>query len=901
MRFKNQMLLLAGALLLPLSVAIATPLSTVQIRVLDENTQAKEGVAVEARQNGTAVDFADTNAQGFANFYTLEPGTYDFVATPGYSYNCDDCAAYTEAESEVTVARSGGNYTAGNDSYDAGDLQLALGTILLDITVKDQNNQPAPNLYISGFIIPEYQGGGGGGGDGSGGGGGILSSDVEYFSGQTDNTGGFLAAVSPGRWFINTYSQDGMYADSFKEVVIPEGNGTTQLQMIAKATDSTITISIVDEDGNPVTVASGSYASVSCYDENYTSWFFTDFQSGQSEATVNVVGGTGTPITYICDFYSEGGGAAPTQVDVTSGDDAEGTITILSTDCRIHVRLQDSDGNTVTGLDGSADAFTVPEDFNNPQASIFHYAGAYQPNQDGIYELEVICGITYDVNFFQFQDFGSGDTGAIGDYINANFFQSITTSEAASPQTVTFTLLQADATMNVTVLDENGSPSANTWVDVFSDSSPNIASITKKVGRVNSEEVGIFAGGITDQNGEVVIPIVSGIPYRVSAWLDSAFSFDGNAPTVLNPQPQQVNAQAGENAVTLQALEPDFTLTITPNAPEALDWVFCAVYSRVVNSFADASGGTATIGLLSTGGPYTIFCDGAAGATFYSSGPVSYTVPDGQETASTSVDMSEGGSYYEPESVTFDPSSAQTLTLPDDCSTMTIPANTFTSNGNITVTYGTNTDAVPFSDAASPLGSLFDIKVADNQGELIQPAQGKTFTLTLCYDENDLPEGLEEDQITCIESNEQGNGLSAASCDVDTEANTVKFTIDHLSDFGINRAESVVGGLGAVGNFKVKKKNGCKGNDSKRKLTFNQVDGASSYKITGTRTKKSKTKQFTKTVNHKGGKSKGVYCLKTQNKWTYSVTVRPVDDSEVTGAASTVLFKVKKNGNAKEL
>ncbi len=898
MRFKHKILSFVGAFLLPLSTALSVPLDAVQVRVLDENSQAMEGVSVEARQNDMTLDWSESNSLGFANFFTLEEGTYDIVVVPSQSYNCSDCAAYGEEEVEVTVERSGGNYTGGTDTYDVGDIQLSLGDMLLDITVEDQNGQPAPNLYISGFLIPDFPGGFGGG---EGGGSGALAADVEYFSGTTDNSGTFRAAVQPGRWGLSTYSQDGSYGDSYEEVEVPEGNGTTDVTMTANATDSTITVTIQDENGTAVPVESGSYASVSCYDENYTSWFFSDIQTGQSSATINVVGGTNAPITYTCDFYSDGAGAAPAQVEVSSGDDATATITLLSTDCRIHVSLQDGEGNTVTGLDGSADAFTVPEDFNNPQSSIFHYAGSYQPNEDGVYVLEVICGITYDVSFFQFQDFGGGDTGAVGDYINANFFQSVTTSEGASPQTVTFTLLQADATMNVTVLDESGDPAANTWVDVFSDSSPNIAAITKKVGRVNSEEVGIFAGGVTNQNGEVAIPIVSGIPYLVSAWLDSAFSFDGSAPTVLNPQPQQVTALAGENAVTLQAVEPDFTLTITPNAPESLDWVFCAVFSNAVNSFADASGGSATIGLLSTGGPYTIFCDGAAGPTFYSSGPVAYTVPDGQETASTSVDMTEGGSYFEPESVTFDPSSAQTLTLPDDCSTMTIPANTFTSNGNITVTYGTNTDAVPFSDSATPLGSLFDIKVVNSQGELIQPAEGKTFTLTLCYDEEDLPEGLEEDQITCIESNEQGNGLSAASCDVDTENNTVTFQVDHLSDFGINRAESVVGGLGAVGNFKVKKKNGCKKSTNKRKLTFNQVDGASSYQITGTRTKKSKTKQFSKTVNHKNGKSKGVYCLKTKNKWTYSVTVRPVDDNDTTGAASTVLFKVKKNGKAKTL
>ena len=869
----------------------AQPLNAVSVTVLDRDSNPVEGCNVELLdQSEMPVNFGTADAQGVAAFAFVEPGTYSFRFSPSFSPECPRCGALEDTTLEtVVVNRQSLGYDQNTDSVDIGPFMLDAASHIVAVTVTDQTDAAVPGIDVSIFCDPNA---GGGPGTGAGGPPPGLDGEPSFAQGKTDQNGQVkLAATGGTTCFVNAFDPEQNYGEDFTEVEVPAAEGEYPASLQVNGTDSSIVLSLVDSEGNPEVVGQNQFGGLDCasFDPNDPlggMFFFTPLEPGQSSGTVKVVGDR----VYDCNAFIEGKGVQPAHnIAVAPGETKNVNLQVLNKECQILVTFTDEEGNVITEKSNlEVFANTAPKfgpDGTPQEGSVFDWTSDFDgPNGNGVYELEAICDLEYEVSFFSLPS-DLQDPNATDDYVSTFAFKT-TTPQANKPGEVEFARKRADVTYNVTVLDANGNPAPFAWVDVVGEDNSQVR--TRNLGPLDDRPVIVF-GSPTNESGVATIKVASKLTYNITAWMPT---FDAS---VLNPAPVQDTPEPGTYDFTLQAQEPDHTLSLSIGGDQTTDWLFCAVWSQNVQAFGDAEGGGVTLNIVS-GQSYEGICDGAVGNDYFSTGIFQYTAPEGESTGQLNVNLAPAGSFYPPQSYTFDPDSAQTLTFPDNCSSLTVPAGAFEDNGNVTVTCGTNDDPKPFTDGVN-LAQVIDCTVVGSGGEDHQP--DKALKLCLCYDES----VISDDEISGMAGdNENGNGLAALSgVEIDTENNQVCGNINHFSDYGINRAGSLIGGLDAAENLRAKRKNGCgkRNAENKRRVTWTSVEGATNYRLTYGKISK-KTNQVVKTKSktiRAKNKNKQRFCVPAKKKGNYLVTVSPIDGEERVGGSSSLQFKQKKKKN----
>lgn len=837
----------------------AQGIEIVQLRVVDPNGQPLSNVPVSA---GDPAEQGLTNELGFANFFTLSEGTVRFKIAPTQAFECSGCAALKDKAIEEPLSLSSEKYNSTSSVYSIGDVQLENQTRLVKVVLKDTEGAAVVGEYVN------------------------ASHDRgdTFVQGKTNSAGEFIFGAEPGRWFVSSYSTDKSFSEAYKEVDVPETDPlTTQVDFVVEKTNSSIVVNIIDDQGAPYQVSSENYAGITCATDDFKRYFFSSVEAGQSQATVQVVGGSSAaPIAYNCNLHLEGAGSSKASTSIASGESKSVNVTVYNTSFELQVKFVDGSGNPVN----------IPADiyaFTEFESSVDHYAQSSQANSDGVYILNLIPNLAYQVSFVElFDDKMKHDGVHIASddskYVSSTQFKSFE-STGQSPGTLSFALQKADVVFEVSVTN-NGSPVAHAWVDIFSDSKAQQgpASLDEEISD------GLFIGGVTDESGKVTLYGLSGLSYSVNAWLPPS-----DLSTSLNPTPVKVTPSAGTTSIELKAQEADLTLALTVNASESLEWSYCAAYNKEAQNYVEVKESTASLPLIATSVPYTIICEGGTKNKLFSSGGQKYSPPSGVSTDSLTLELSDAGAFYEPESFTFDASVAKEITLPDDCSRLELPAGAL-GTGNVTLIVGTNNEPVPFTEGVQPF-NLFEIQVYDSSRNSITTLQ-KPATMTLCYDDQALPEGLTESELTCVGSNEQGSGLSAKGCSINTDTNKATFTIEHFSNYGLNRSASVTGtSISAPEEVEVKMVRKKKGKGKRARIRWANVSDAVSYELRVTRTTKKAQKTSTKSVKATE-KSIVTKFLKLGRPGTYTFSVAAVDSvgetSEFTSGTSSLKVRKKR-------
>lgn len=859
------------SLVLLTGITKADEISLVSIPVIADNFSSgdMEGIAVELKLNGETVNYAQTNSLGNADFNYVEAGlSYSLIIKPSYgpSETCPACPVLEDLTVDnLLISRSSGSYDSGSDHVTLSPITLEEAAHQITITVVDQNNTPVQGVNVGAYNL----------------------ANNDYYVNATTGADGIakIRAVT-GRVEVYTYSNNTTSGNAY--VLVSGSSSNSQLTIQVKSANANITVGLKNSEGQNYILPENYYASVQCYnvidyenldpnEEPEFIYFYKDLNTGESSTTVPVVGG----YTYECSAYVysyESGAAASTktEVSVENGQSTNATITILNKNFSLSVGFVDDNGNPII-LD-NVDVFA----YADQNTGIEDYAQSSTANGEGKYVLNLVENATYEVTFY-IQPSSSEVSGAYSasstdtKYLSQIQYETVVTS--GSSGNLNFELQAADATFTVT-LTKSGVGVEYAWIDIVAE----IADETVSAKNLDSDIYAFY--GMTNSQGVVEIPVLSGLKYNIFSWMP--YSEDG---TTLNPAAQRVKAEKGDNPISLEALIADFDLTLNLKVGGSSitpDWAYCS-FDGPATGFGDLDSGSGIIKIANSTESYNIRCDAGllSGDDYlYYVGEANYTTPSGSSTGSADINMDNEGEFYPTESYTVNAGSAQTITLPDGCSKLIAPAGSFANNGNVTINIGTNTDPVPSNENIEPF-SLFDITAFESDGTQITTLV-KPVKLVLCYDESLVGD---ESELSCVGSNEEGSGLQALSCEVDTDENTVTFTVSHFSDYGLNISGNAGGSnLESPTSLKAKKEKNERDSNTNVKLTWPRVQDATNYKIKITRTygKKNRKKEKIsyKTVKAKASGSKQNKVLKLKNKGTYQFAIATVKDDETSDFTS---------------
>ncbi len=633
-------------------------------------------------------------------------------------------------------------------------------------------------------------------------------SENEYTSGTTDSNGEFEIAIADNnsaKWYVSVSATG--YSFAFAHEIEPEDSGNKDVTVQVLMTDATIRANLVDANGTAVTLTVQEYGWVYCLSSESSEQVFSgNIQGLESSIDIDVTAGT-----YTCDVFVEGKGAVGGQVTVASGETKELDVTVLEYDATVNIEVNDQDGTLLTGLSsfevfGAAVANAAGEPYHG---NFIHASGT-----NGEASFEALDGYTYEVSIFieSSDSFGGGpggdedgggdfecpedvdcEGGDFGDFDGASFFTTTSgvtyiqdysmvqvVADAATPQTAAFTVQEADATLEVVVLDADGQRVDEGFAMAIQGDMENA------MGGGDRHGWGSFVSGAIGDDGVATLAVASDITYEVNAYTHDTFQGD-----VLPPRKVAVTLESGETKqVRLQLIEADWTVELNPTVDDGteLDYYFCYAYNPElgIENFAGFEGSDMA---LARGSDWYIGCTGYAEEQLYRSTDLIYTPGnevDGSETVD--IELSAAGEYYEATSYVVPAASTTTVTLPDGESTLTIPASSIAGEGNLTLTVGTATD-YKVNDDNYPI-TAYDFSVVDSTGQPMSDTFNSALSLQIPYDPDTLEEtyGIDdEDHLVGGGTYNESTGAweSAVSTSVDTDANTITTSLNHFSTYGI--------------------------------------------------------------------------------------------------------------------
>lgn len=849
---------LAFELFAPVAVA-----EHAQARLLDHLGEPFINIPYRATASNSSSTLVDsTNELGIADLYLTDEATVSFSFQPSKAKNCASCSVLKDRTIEETISFSSEKFNATTGKYSIGDVQLEQYTRLVKIVVKDTKGEP----FVGETIYATR----------------VDGTDIK---GTTDSEGAFTFGAEPGKVYIGARSNDGNFAYESKTILVPETDSiTTQIDFILERTDSSITIDFKDEQGNPYLAPEGSRIGVSCSTDDYKLMFYGTISTGESSGTIKVVGGTSAPRNYICGTMLMEAGTSQASTSISTGENKSVTITTYELSYELYVKFVDQNG-TPLNIPAFISAST------GSHSPVKHFVFTDQSNSEGNYLVKLVPNRLYEIRFEGIEDEEIQQTGIYSANNDSKYVSSFQKKEFEtsddSPGEVTFVLQEADVTFDILVT-KDGNPIASAWVDASSDSKAHDGPLSLDEGITD-----VFViSGFTDANGKARLYGKSGLSYLVNASIPSSLR-----STSINPAPIKVAPESGTVNIELKVQKPDFILHLTLITPETLSWSSCAAFNTEADNYGTVEDLKTSLALVRSALPYKIICHGGTKSQVYSSQIIEYVPPAEASEDSLSVDLTIGSKFFPPEEYHFDASESQELTLPDDCSRIEIPAGAL-GTGQVTLTMGTNDIAVPFTEGIQPF-NLFRINASDEKRVAIKKLK-EPATLAICYDEEALPEGLAESELTCVGSNEFGTGLSAKGCSIDTEANQATFTVSHFSSYGLNRSRSVTGSsISAPPEVKVKRVQSKRKKKIKRaQIRWLTILTADSYILRVTRTTKKSQKTSKKSVKATK-KSMVTKFVKLSRPGTYTFSVASVKSSGeqsafTTGATSLTVRKKKK-------
>ncbi|MFA5069816.1 MAG: FG-GAP-like repeat-containing protein [Patescibacteria group bacterium] len=491
---------------------------------------------------------------------------------------------------------------------------------------------------------------------------------------------------------------------------------------------------------------------------------------GQSANPVSipVIGGE----TYVCgvNVPSEMNLALDKEVEayIGVGQTKSISVVLLHNDSEIVGYLRDaSSGAVITNVEG--DVFAQGEMKGMGYHSFI--------NADGSYRLSVKGGSSY------FLGYNIRTAG----YVQGQPDQSPVVVPASSRVVKTLKVHKANANLNITVLDPDGSKVTYAWV--WCDNMKQKENELK--GSFEGGEV-LHAGGETNLSGVAKLPIVAG-EYTCGAGLPP------NMAQYMPPENAEIMIVSGatEN-ITLQFRESEGTVkgSVTDENGSEMSMGFCHAW----NPEGGFSGGQVFNGSYSiplTRGTWYVGCDSMNGQEFFRSDEMQINLEAVGDNISKDFVLRKS-SFEIPQGISqsFDASTLTVINLPDG-SMITIPANAVATSGTYTLTASPNINLYHTPEAKPALGFAWSFELTDSSGQSVTTNFNSNVTITIKYDEEILREmGIDEAKIIGRYWDEASSTWKMPDNIVqDTENNIINIMIDHFTDFAVTTGTDDIGGV----------------------------------------------------------------------------------------------------------
>ncbi|EKD79553.1 MAG: hypothetical protein ACD_41C00038G0005 [uncultured bacterium] len=733
------------------SAVHAETVGIVQMLVQDSSGNVYEGIPASLYDSsGNYLQYGTTNASGYVNYFSVDDGSYSIQLRPGQASSCSNCGLFENEDIAITVdsASAPFNDALGTTLQSLTNYTLVQATRYVTVTVVDQNSTVVAGLYVYGW-----------------------TDNGDYVYGTTNSAGEYQFAVAEDNtatWDIGAYPSNGGYTSDYEYDVSLASTGETAVALSVIAADSTVTFNFLDANGAAFTIPTDIYSSVYCYDtDTYLVSFSETVTAGASSAEIEVVSG----YTYQCNMWIDGYASSGATVTVADTTGATANITVLERNAQIQFQYLNSAGDVITDLNDFYAYASSMKDANG----VDNYADyAYEQGSAGEATLDVVDGYTYAVSgYFT----NTTETGAIQiastTYMNA--YQSVeVVADKDEIQVVQITLEESDATIKVTLRNSSGKAPNYGYVSAWQESAETDGSW------------GTYVGESTNSSGVATLNVVSGGSYHIYAYTDDSYTA-GSIP----PPEQIVTPVSGETVeVTMQSLESDFTLTVTTSIREttastsSAEYTYCYAYnpSLGAHTYTEVQNDSGTLSLV-TGTSWYVGCMAYEGDDFYWAFDQKYT-PDPEKSKGTlALELDSAGAYYPETSYTFSATSANTITLPDGVSTLTVPANAIASSGNVTIIVKTGT-GYSVNDSSFPV-SVYEFTALDDTGNVVTDFSSN-LTLNLYYDESLLDELdlTEEDLLGSFYNDTTSQWEAPSSSSIDTEKNIITISLSHFSLYG---------------------------------------------------------------------------------------------------------------------
>ena len=488
--------------------------NVIQATFVDGDGAPIEFLSAELNQGGSMLGWDQSDNAGLVEFPYLNLSNGEeltLTIDTGNSWQCASCSLLVKSDVAITINTSTAtpNVLLGTLTQNVGTITPTSATRYVTVVVKDQDGNLVANLPVNAFAAPDK-----------------FSADAPpgYASGITNALGEFSFAVDTedeNRWQVSVdpmFSTDTnakKYSPAFVDILAETiaADGETVVNVSVQKTDATITAYLVDGNGAPVTVESGGFANVNCFEpfnpaagpsSEPPAFYMANMMEGESSATINTIGG----MELECNAWFQGRAATGSRVTTVTNDNVDLNITLLTYDATVEVSFVDEDGNLLTDLTGAVDMHSVKDAEGNEFWGDFQFDAA----QNGKATLDALGGYTYEVGTFlnDGEGFGGPGGGGGGDmpggdggdgmpggdggdgmpgggdmpggdgfefsgvsqsttgdkYIQNNQRQKVVV-KAGSTTKVEVVFKEADGTLYITMLDASGAPSAYAFVNAM--------------------------------------------------------------------------------------------------------------------------------------------------------------------------------------------------------------------------------------------------------------------------------------------------------------------------------------------------------------------------------------------------------------------------------------------------
>jgi hypothetical protein len=720
-------------------------------RILKPNGQPMSNGSIELRQGQGQGMSSGMNQEGRFTI-NVSDGTYKLNVW--FDQNNPDYAMLYYPEATVTVNA--------NQILDVGDIYLSQKNASLTGTVTLVNGNPA-----SGVSINCWQQG-----------------SFGWGRGTSNAAGVFVVGVTPGSWQCDldrggnsTYIMAENRPPTQYEV---SANQTiTGVNFVVKQADARLNVRLVDRNGNALTNMNGyAYAQEKGVEMMPGNQYGTGVNRGI--AAIALVGGK----TYRVGFNApqdQSDYLLDSEVEVTIGQGEEKavTLTLVEPDARITGWVQDQNGQVVTNADIEVNVGTDGGGmWSNTRL-----------NPNGSYTLRVKGGKTYMINFF-FRN--------RGDFVQTNSQDAPFDVPTGATITKILTAYRADSKVVAQVLDPNGNPIPFGYVWCSN--------------RMYMEDKmkGDFAGGKTIEAGNEVRNGAAQVALIAGKYQCGTGTLPGQN---LYMPPESVEVEVSPSApasITLQYRQADAyvtgTVTLDNGSSPRMGWCHAFEASKASSNQKGAggfSGGQVNDGGFSiplTLGTWYIGCDSQSSSGFYRSDEKIVSITSkGTQTQNFTLSKQ---AWDLPKGLTevFDSTTQKSVTLPDG-TTLTIPANSLATSGNVTFIASPNINLF-YTPDTKPVNFAWDFSVMDSNNALIQSFNSNV-TICIPYDDSQLrDQGIDEaDVVAKYYNTTSGVWQLPDGVTQDTAANTVCFSVSHFTNFAL--ASGTNGGSGQVADYNI--------------------------------------------------------------------------------------------------